>query len=118
MQHNLAAGQAGNKQVASLIEGSKQDYSWKAMAFKVATIGSLALLAGSWMYECYQLHKSNEDLFSKNIEFGKQYVSAQVSGYINQIANYYPNWQCHIGCEVVDLLNCYSQGMTNVMLKA
>jgi hypothetical protein len=109
---NCAAAQSGNKQVASLIEENKQQSSWKGLAFKVATIASLALLAGSMIYECYQLHKSTEERYSLNMEFGKQFISNKVSGYIDQIANQDPSLQCRIGSQLIDWVSCYAQGMT------
>jgi hypothetical protein len=112
MRQNLAAAKLGNKQVAALIEESKQDYSWKTIGFQVAKIASLAFLAGSMIYECYQLHKSTEDFFSVNIEYGKHFISTQVSGYVHQIANDHPHWKCYTGSQVIDLVSCYAQGLT------
>lgn len=107
----------GNTQTDFLKKELKHDGSWKAAAWNIAKIATLGFIAACMIYECYDLQKSTQNLYAQNLEYGKQKFNVHASNIMQQIATANPSLQCSINAEVVDLLSCYAQGLTQYFTK-
>lgn len=104
---------SGNTQVSSLKQEMSGGLFSKSNMWQVAKVAFGALIVIDALYECYSHAESTRNLYSINVEYGKQQWNQNATVNVQKIAFENPSLVCHIGDRVVDLLTCYARGLTD-----
>jgi len=93
---------AGNQDLAGL------QRSWKSMAWKIAKVSTLGLIAGALVLHCYTTETSNQHTYALNKEAGFHEWDGYAKHFIFETAK---QLNCTIEGKTVDLMGCYAQGL-------